>query len=139
MRASGGAPPPLSDSCRCCPRSRPPRPPGGQRGTYAEGKDSRTHPDPRPKLFFVHDETFPDLHRESTQQTPTLSRAKGSSYSHSMVPGGLLVTSRTTRFTSGTSLVMRVEIRSSTSYGTRVQSAVIASSLDTGRSTIGWP
>ena len=36
-------------------------------------------------------------------------------YSHSMVPGGLLVTSSTTRFTSGTSLVIRVEMRSSTS------------------------
>ena len=36
-------------------------------------------------------------------------------YSHSMVPGGLLVTSSTTRLTSGTSLVIRVEIRSSTS------------------------
>ena len=32
-------------------------------------------------------------------------------YSHSMVPGGLLVTSRTTRLTSRTSLVMRVEMR----------------------------
>src|SRR3954454_5453085 len=60
-------------------------------------------------------------------------------YSHSMVPGGLDVTSRTTRFTSRTSLVMRVEIFSSTSYGTRVQSAVMASSDDTGRRTIGWP
>ena len=58
-------------------------------------------------------------------------------YSHSMVPGGLLVTSSTTRLTSGTSLVMRVEILASTSYGTRVQSAVIASSEETGRSTIG--
>ena len=36
-------------------------------------------------------------------------------YSHSMVPGGLLVMSRTTRLTSRTSLVIRVEIRSSTS------------------------
>ena len=36
-------------------------------------------------------------------------------YSHSMVPGGLLVMSSTTRLTSGTSLVMRVEMRSSTS------------------------
>ena len=36
-------------------------------------------------------------------------------YSHSMVPGGLLVTSRVTRLTSLTSLVMRVEMRSSTS------------------------
>ena len=36
-------------------------------------------------------------------------------YSHSMVPGGLLVTSSTTRLTSGTSLVIRVEIRASRS------------------------
>ncbi|MFL0446866.1 hypothetical protein ACH0BR_05005 [Corynebacterium xerosis] len=36
-------------------------------------------------------------------------------YSHSMVPGGLDVMSRTTRLTSATSLVMRVEMRSSTS------------------------
>ena len=36
-------------------------------------------------------------------------------YSHSMVPGGLLVTSSTTRLTSATSLVIRVEIRASTS------------------------
>ncbi len=36
-------------------------------------------------------------------------------YSHSMVPGGLLVTSRMTRLTSRTSLVIRVEIRASTS------------------------
>src|SRR4051812_14797197 len=60
-------------------------------------------------------------------------------HSHSMVPGGLLVTSRTTRLTSGTSFVMRVEIVASTSYGRRVQSAVIASSDETGRSTTGWP
>ena len=38
-----------------------------------------------------------------------------SCYSHSMVPGGLLVMSSTTRLTSDTSLVMRVEMRSSTS------------------------
>lgn len=36
-------------------------------------------------------------------------------HSHSMVPGGLLVMSSTTRLTSATSLVMRVEMRSSTS------------------------
>ena len=36
-------------------------------------------------------------------------------YSHSMVPGGLLVTSSTTRLTSGTSLVMRLEMCASTS------------------------
>ncbi len=44
-------------------------------------------------------------------QPPALSRR----HSHSMVPGGLLVTSRTTRFTSATSLVIRVEIRAITS------------------------
>src|SRR5579859_1267264 len=60
-------------------------------------------------------------------------------YSHSMVAGGLLVMSRTTRFTSGTSLVTRVEMRASTSAGSRAQSAVMASSLVTGRSTTGWP
>ena len=60
-------------------------------------------------------------------------------YSHSMVAGGLLVTSRTTRLTWTTSLVTRVEIRASSSSGSRAQSAVIASSLVTGRSTIGWP
>src|SRR4051812_38309970 len=69
----------------------------------------------------------------------SVSREGGGPYSHSMVPGGLLVTSSTTRLTSATSLVIRVEILASTSYGNRVQSAVIASSLDTGRSTIGWP
>ncbi len=31
-------------------------------------------------------------------------------YSHSMVPGGLLVTSYTTRLTAGTSLITRLEI-----------------------------
>jgi hypothetical protein len=36
-------------------------------------------------------------------------------YSHSIVPGGLLVTSRTTRLTPETSLVIRVEMRASTS------------------------
>ena len=66
-------------------------------------------------------------------------RSAADRHSHSMVPGGLLVTSRTTRLTSGTSLVMRFEIRASVSYGTRVQSAVMASSELTGRSTIGWP
>jgi hypothetical protein len=60
-------------------------------------------------------------------------------YSHSIVAGGFDVTSRTTRFIPGTSFVMRVEIFSRTSYGIRDQSAVIASSLETGRNTIGWP
>jgi hypothetical protein len=49
----------------------------------------------------------------------------------------LLVTSSTTRFTPGTSSAMRVEIQASSSQGNRVQSAVMASSLDTSRSTTG--
>ena len=42
-------------------------------------------------------------------------RVRARDYSHSMVPGGLLVMSSVTRFTSRTSLVMRVEIFASTS------------------------
>ena len=38
-----------------------------------------------------------------------------SRHSHSMVPGGLLVQSSTTRLTSGTELVIRLEIRARTS------------------------
>ena len=45
--------------------------------------------------------------------------------------------SSTTLLISGTSLVIRPEILASTSSGTRAQSAVIASSLVTGLSTIG--
>ena len=69
--------------------------------------------------------------------TPAMTLRSWYCYSHSMVPGGLDVTSKATRLTSRTSLVMRVEIRASTSYGTRLQSAVIASSEDTGRKTTG--
>src|SRR5712691_3994174 len=54
-------------------------------------------------------------------------------YSHSMVPGGLLVMSKTTRLTPFTSFTIRLLMRASTSYGTRAQSAVIASSLVTTR------
>ena len=63
----------------------------------------------------------------------------GPRHSHSMVPGGLLVTSSTTRFTADTSLVIRVEIVAITSWGRRDQSAVMASSLLTGRRTTGCP
>ncbi len=55
-----------------------------------------------------------------------------------MVPGGLLVTSYATRFTPGTSLMMRDAIRSSRSCGRRAQSAVMASSDVTARITIGY-
>ena len=52
---------------------------------------------------------------EKDRRAETGSPAAKPDHSHSMVPGGLLVTSSTTRLTSGTSLVMRVEMRSSTS------------------------
>lgn len=55
-------------------------------------------------------------------------------HSHSMVPGGLLVISNTTRFTPRTSLVMRVEMRSSNAYGSLTQSAVMPSWDSTTRS-----
>src|SRR4051812_49799206 len=58
-------------------------------------------------------------------------------HSHSMVAGGLELKSRATRLTPGISLMMRLEIVSSRSYGRRAQSAVIASSEVTARMTIG--
>jgi hypothetical protein len=60
-------------------------------------------------------------------------------HSHSIVAGGLLVMSSTTRLICGTSLVSRVEIVASTESGSLAQSAVMASSLVTGLSTTGHP
>lgn len=54
-------------------------------------------------------------------------------YSHSIVDGGLEVMSYTTRLTPFTSLQIRVEIFSNTSYGIRAQSAVIPSIEVTAR------
>jgi hypothetical protein len=62
----------------------------------------------------------------------------GGAYSHSIVPGGFEVRSSVTRLTPRTSLMIRLETRSSRSYGRRAQSAVIASSDVTARITIGW-
>ena len=55
--------------------------------------------------------------------------------SHSMVAGGLLLTSRTTRLMPRTSLVTRLEILATRSQGRRAQSAVIPSRLSTARRT----
>ncbi len=54
-------------------------------------------------------------------------------YSHSMVPGGLEVTSRTTRLTPRTSLTMRAETRRRRSSGRLTQSAVMPSEEATTR------
>ena len=62
-------------------------------------------------------------------------RETRSDHSHSMVPGGFDVMSKTTRLTSRSSLIIREAICSSRSYGSRAQSAVIASSLVTARIT----
>src|SRR5439155_5640524 len=56
-------------------------------------------------------------------------------YSHSMVAGGLLLTSRTTRLIPRTSLVIRLELLATRSQGRRAQSAVMPSRLSTARST----
>ena len=82
------------------------------------------------------------LHRDyegDGEHIPAGCGAGRAAHSHSMVPGGLLVTSSTTRLTPSTSLVMRFEMRDRTSSGIRAQSAVMASSLVTGRRTTGWP
>ena len=55
-------------------------------------------------------------------------------YSHSIVAGGLDVMSYTMRLICATSLTMRTDTRSSTSYGMRAQSAVIKSVVVTERS-----
>src|SRR5207245_2286226 len=57
-------------------------------------------------------------------------------YSHSIVLGGLELTSYTTRFTPLTSLIRRVEIVASSSFGNRAQSAVIPSRLVTARTAM---
>src|SRR5664279_5895013 len=54
-------------------------------------------------------------------------------HSHSIVPGGLLVTSYTTRLIPFTSFTMRLEIIFSTSCGRGTQSAVMPSSECTAR------
>jgi hypothetical protein len=55
-------------------------------------------------------------------------------YSHSIVPGGLLVMSKTTRFTSGTLLTILFDTIARKSCGRRVQSAVMPSIEETARS-----
>src|SRR5690606_40590005 len=70
-------------------------------------------------LGVLHEEERGDTRRDQNEPCdPHVSLTPGPSrrpYSHSIVPGGLLVTSSTTLLTSATSLVMRVEMRSSTS------------------------
>src|SRR4029077_11210846 len=97
---------------------------------------------PLPRTPAVAHDLAPDRDRRDTrghvQQHRLMRRAPaGTPHSHSMVAGGFEVMSRTTRLISGTSLVIRVEMALSTWSGSRAQSAVIASSLVTGRITTG--
>lgn len=59
-------------------------------------------------------------------------------HSHSMVPGGLEVTSRTTRLTPRTSLTMRAETRRRRASGRAAQSAVMPSEEVTARRAMTW-
>ena len=74
-------------------------------------------------------------HKQGRGQEPA---RPGTAHSHSIVAGGLLLTSYTTRFTPGTSLAIRFEISASTSGGNGNQSAVIPSRDVTARSPIVW-
>ena len=70
-------------------------------------------------------------------ETRRLDPVRNGAHSHSIVAGGFDVTSSTTRFTAGISLMIRDETSSIRSYGRRAQSAVIASSDVTARIAIG--
>jgi len=67
------------------------------------------------------------------QGNSTGKESKGSHYSHSIVLGGFELISSTTRLQPSTSLIIRLDMLRSTSYGTRAQSAVMASTLSTMR------
>src|SRR3972149_4161182 len=64
---------------------------------------------------------------------------RGRGYSHSIVAGGLLVMSYRTRVIPGTSRMIRLARRSSSSSSRRAQSAVMPSSLVTARMTRAPP
>ena len=93
-------------SCRNCP-ARPTA--GSARGSEPCARPGRAHghrslpaTPSRPSLRRCH----------NVGATPDQGHG---GYSHSMVPGGLLVMSYTTRLTPGTSLTIRLEMRDSTS------------------------
>lgn len=76
---------------------------------------------------------LPQSFTDSREAASALGLYRSPDYSHSMVAGGLLVISYTTRLIPFTSLMMRLEMVSSTSYGIRAQSAVIKSLVVTPR------
>src|SRR5207249_6571064 len=95
-------------------------------GTFGRGRANPL----RGQFFSRPQSTGKDSFRMS-QVCFLAQQAPRQDYSHSIVLGGLELMSYTTRVTPATSLTIRVEIRSSTSPGSRTQSAVIASSDST--------
>ncbi len=79
------------------------------------------------RLKLLREEARPSKKPRGWYFSQNSSFANRRNYSHSMVPGGFDVTSRTTRLTSATSLVIRLEM-SQHVIGSLVQS-VMASSL----------
>jgi hypothetical protein len=69
----------------------------------------------------------------SVQPSLPIPTPRSRDYSHSIVAGGLLETSNTTRLTPLTSLMIREASFSSRSYGSRTQSAVMPSCDSTTR------
>jgi hypothetical protein len=108
---------------------------GGEKKGKEEKRHQRNANAPCPVAFGWAQVVRPNkLIEMPTARQPRLELNR---YSHSIVPGGLLVISKATRFTPDTSLMIRLLTRSNRSYGSRAQSAVIASSLVTARMTMG--
>ena len=76
-----------------------------------------TRPEPAGTPDHAHHEhdKAPPAHRTGGAQQGDGLSLRLAHHSHSMVPGGLLVQSSTTRLTSGTELVIRLEMRARTS------------------------
>src|SRR5665811_2073551 len=100
---------------RPAPTQRPPRRSGtlirhSQMGHRLEREPEAIHLDQARRT----DPRIPQTTSTANYRRRTLGPLKPG-YSHSIVPGGLLVTSSTTRLTSATSLVMRLEMCANTS------------------------
>src|SRR5690606_29673541 len=109
----------------------PLRPPLLPRGGRRSGRDRLSMDAPgRGKAAGDH-----DGQAESDDPSRFRSWLRGAHHSHSIVPGGLEVMSYVTRLIPFTSFTIRFAERSSTSYGSRAQSAVIPSTLVTARNT----
>src|SRR5512140_1917860 len=83
---------------------------------------------PAPLYLRDKDEVGGDQHHADADQRQHHPDQFVDLYSHSIVPGGLLVTSYTTRLIPRTSLTMRVPMRFNTSPGSSTISAVMPSS-----------